>query len=1074
MKNQRVNTSIVADAPGRRGSIRRALMGGLAVAVTLAATTVWGPVSVANAAVISSFTGPVCPNNTAVRLATWVGTATPAFVPTSSSVVNANTTVSGYPAGSVQVDWISVAGAPQVDLFTPTGTGLASQYSVPSLELKTSVQGAGTIHTIDILLPAPTIIYFPILDVDTQENGTIQGFNGATAVAGTITGRNPAGGLSVTTSGTLTSFNQPAITNYPDNDDRGLIDVYFPTPVTRVRIVDVVPQGTNEIGDIWGCQAQDLVKQVTNQPAIVSTTADTVTYNADMVLRLGNTELLGHLRIYGPQITDSLQTILGGSPTPTSITLREPITAALTTGAGGSTGCIANPSYNGTSVTTMLTGVTTNYLAGGDICEVTIKLQVTYPASTTSFTKNNTATAFGQGSNPTITDTSTNSSTLPGTPKSDTPSPSPLNFPAVAAAGIRVAKTSVGGMGTFGYALTGGVTAADSVTTTASGITVVSGTTHIAAFNTEVKITETPASGFVLSSVTCVDANQSTTGTAPFSPTITSNEVSVPAGVVRPFADITCTFSNVKLGSITIVKDALPNNAQDFAFTTVGSGLSGFTLDDDGDATLSNTSLFSNVVPGSYAVTEGSVAGWSLTGLTCTGDVDNGSNLSVSSAQAAIDVDAGENIVCTFVNTKSPTLQLSKALGSVRSLDTDEFTVSIRTGSATGTVVNSTTNSTTAGSGSTVDAGTGTTGTYTGTAGTTYFLTETPAGTTLLANYSATITCTDASSQQSGLPSSAPYTGSLQITPVPGATVSCVVTNTVLPPQTNAVKSGVSVTGPTAAGVYTANYTVTVSNTGPAPTTYGLTDAPAFSSGLTIAGATWTTSGVGAPAGSSALGSGPYQLAAAATVLPGFGSHAYNVTVSFTFDSYTTPVLACAATPTAGNGLFNAVTMAGETGSTADNTACLQPPAPPEPSLLLVKSVSSVTDNAPTGFGVGDVVNYTFAVTNTGNVTLTNVTLSDPKITEVGGPIASLAPGATNTTTFTGSYVMTQADVDFGGVENRATATGTTPGWCLGHRYIRCGHGPVRRFGCGHDGDEPRNGRDGVAVGCERQHCCVG
>ncbi|WP_172443279.1 DUF7507 domain-containing protein [Nonlabens agnitus] len=44
-----------------------------------------------------------------------------------------------------------------------------------------------------------------------------------------------------------------------------------------------------------------------------------------------------------------------------------------------------------------------------------------------------------------------------------------------------------------------------------------------------------------------------------------------------------------------------------------------------------------------------------------------------------------------------------------------------------------------------------------------------------------------------------------------------------------------------------------------------------------------------------------------------------------------------------------------------------------------------------------------------------------------GGPIASLAPGATNATTFTGSYRVTQADINSGRFSNQATATGTTP-----------------------------------------------
>jgi uncharacterized repeat protein (TIGR01451 family) len=75
---------------------------------------------------------------------------------------------------------------------------------------------------------------------------------------------------------------------------------------------------------------------------------------------------------------------------------------------------------------------------------------------------------------------------------------------------------------------------------------------------------------------------------------------------------------------------------------------------------------------------------------------------------------------------------------------------------------------------------------------------------------------------------------------------------------------------------------------------------------------------------------------------------------------------------------------------------------------------------------VGDKINYSFLVTNTGNVTLSNVTVSDsPALTTgpVPASVASLAPGAS--TTFIGSYTLTQADLDAGKVDDVATATGT-------------------------------------------------
>jgi hypothetical protein len=126
-----------------------------------------------------------------------------------------------------------------------------------------------------------------------------------------------------------------------------------------------------------------------------------------------------------------------------------------------------------------------------------------------------------------------------------------------------------------------------------------------------------------------------------------------------PNEDVICTYTNVRLGSITIVKDAIPNDAQDFAFTTTGTGLSGFSLDDDADATLSNTKTFSGLAAGAFTVIEGAVSGWSLTGLSCTG---GGANTSTSTATrtATIGLDPGENVTCTFENTKLGSVTIIK------------------------------------------------------------------------------------------------------------------------------------------------------------------------------------------------------------------------------------------------------------------------------------------------------------------------------------------------------------------------------------------------------------------------------
>ncbi|MGB3815128.1 MAG: SdrD B-like domain-containing protein [Shinella sp.] len=75
----------------------------------------------------------------------------------------------------------------------------------------------------------------------------------------------------------------------------------------------------------------------------------------------------------------------------------------------------------------------------------------------------------------------------------------------------------------------------------------------------------------------------------------------------------------------------------------------------------------------------------------------------------------------------------------------------------------------------------------------------------------------------------------------------------------------------------------------------------------------------------------------------------------------------------------------------------------------------------------GELVTYTFKVTNTGKTPLLNVTVTDP----LSGlnwasntPIARLNPGESNNTAFKATYALTQADIDRGTLPNTATATG--------------------------------------------------
>ena len=89
---------------------------------------------------------------------------------------------------------------------------------------------------------------------------------------------------------------------------------------------------------------------------------------------------------------------------------------------------------------------------------------------------------------------------------------------------------------------------------------------------------------------------------------------------------------------------------------------------------------------------------------------------------------------------------------------------------------------------------------------------------------------------------------------------------------------------------------------------------------------------------------------------------------------------------------------------------------------------------------LGDSVTYTFVVSNTGNVDLTNITVADNNAVITGGPIALLKAGQTDSKTFTAVHIITQADIDTGYVYNTALATGQGPSHAFsGERGTRFG-----------------------------------
>ncbi len=76
--------------------------------------------------------------------------------------------------------------------------------------------------------------------------------------------------------------------------------------------------------------------------------------------------------------------------------------------------------------------------------------------------------------------------------------------------------------------------------------------------------------------------------------------------------------------------------------------------------------------------------------------------------------------------------------------------------------------------------------------------------------------------------------------------------------------------------------------------------------------------------------------------------------------------------------------------------------------------------------GTNAAIVYSFSVFNTGDVPLTNVTVTDPLVAIQGGPI-TLAPGQSDSTTFTGAYALTPEELAAGSFTNTAMASGYAP-----------------------------------------------
>ena len=109
-------------------------------------------------------------------------------------------------------------------------------------------------------------------------------------------------------------------------------------------------------------------------------------------------------------------------------------------------------------------------------------------------------------------------------------------------------------------------------------------------------------------------------------------------------------------------------------------------------------------------------------------------------------------------------------------------------------------------------------------------------------------------------------------------------------------------------------------------------------------------------------------------------------------------------------------TYNGQTVSSPTVTATVTSTFIANAALSLTKTADPTTYNA-----AGQTITYTYTVKNTGNVPVSGIKVADDKITV---KISSSTLAAGNSVTGTGTYTITQADLNAGSVTNTATASG--------------------------------------------------
>jgi uncharacterized repeat protein (TIGR01451 family) len=383
---------------------------------------------------------------------------------------------------------------------------------------------------------------------------------------------------------------------------------------------------------------------------------------------------------------------------------------------------------------------------------------------------------------------------------------------------LTLSKTTVGGTGgPFTFALTNTAQAAGTATTATAGTPVqvdgnaAAGTQPfgVSAPGTAITINETaiPA-GFLLATATCSDG-VATVGS------LSGTTYTIPAGSVTPGTDYTCTYTNGRVGNVTLVKTLAPTTDTGVFTLSVNGTTVATNVGNSGTGTLNNIPAGATVTIAEVAGTATSLADYASS-WSCTGGAGSGTGASGSFTMP------GSNVTCTFTNTRLPRVTITK----VSNGGVGAFPFTGNNGFATQTIT-------------TVTPGTGV-------AGATQTLAAVGTATTITETATPGFTLSGISCTGLGGGTATPNLGTRSVALnaaaiAAGATIACTFTNTAL------VDLSITKTA-TPSGTYLAgqpiSWSIVVTNTGAAAVS-GVSIADTVPASIT--GTTWTCA---APAGS--------------------------------------------------------------------------------------------------------------------------------------------------------------------------------------------------------------------------------